>query len=88
MWFTHPKIIKVNHNGKAKDKVKVIWEDLVKIYGNNPKKLLNTISENNLTNKIVTPWWEVKSNVLNSLWRIKIIFLQSNLQREGEAQKK
>lgn len=34
IWYVfliHPKIIKVNHKGKAIDNVKVIWLDLVKI---------------------------------------------------------
>jgi len=49
MWFVlliHPKNIKLNHKGRAKDSVKVRWLVLVKIYGNNPKKLLKRIKVN------------------------------------------
>lgn len=51
----HPKNIKLNHRGNAKDRVKVIWLVLVKIYGNKPKKLLKTIKVNKEINKKVVP---------------------------------
>lgn len=51
----HPKNIKLNHKGRAKDKVSVIWLVLVKMYGNSPKKLLNKINVNKEININVVP---------------------------------
>jgi hypothetical protein len=50
-----PIIINLNHKGRAKDSVKVIWLVLVKIYGNNPKKLLKRMKENKEININVDP---------------------------------
>lgn len=50
-----PKNIKLNHKGRAKERVKVIWLVLVKIYGNKPKKLLNRIKVNKEINIKVVP---------------------------------
>lgn len=47
--------MKLNHSGRAKDRVKVIWLVLVKIYGKSPKKLLNTINVNSEMNIKVVP---------------------------------
>lgn len=46
VWFNQPNIINEIHKGRAKVNVKVKCLVLVKIYGNNPKKLLNRISVN------------------------------------------
>ena len=46
-------VLKLNHKGKASVRVK--WLVLVKVYGNNPMKLLSKIIENNETNKKVKP---------------------------------
>jgi hypothetical protein len=54
VWLIHPYTIKLSHKGRAKARVKAKWLELVKIYGNNPKKLLNRIIENR----------EIKINVL------------------------
>jgi hypothetical protein len=50
-----PKNMKLNQRGKAKDRVRVIWLVLVKIYGKRPKKLLNKINVNNEININVVP---------------------------------
>lgn len=83
----HPNIIKLNHKGKARDSVIVIWLDLVKIYGNNPKKLLKKINENKEINiKVVPLYLLIPKRILNSLWRVKKIFCQNKLFREGISQ--
>lgn len=51
----HPKNIKLSQRGSANDKVSVIWLVLVKIYGNNPKKLLKRMNVNNEMNINVVP---------------------------------
>jgi hypothetical protein len=45
----HPNTIKVNHRGSASVKVITMCLDLVKIYGNRPRKLLNMMSLNSDT---------------------------------------
>jgi hypothetical protein len=50
-----PNSIKLNQRGSAKDRVIVMCLVLVKIYGNNPKKLLKRISENKEINIKVVP---------------------------------
>lgn len=76
VWLIHPYNIKHNHKGRARVNVSVKWLVLVKIYGNNPIKLLNKINENNETKINVEPLWpEGPKRVLNSLWRVsKILF--------------
>ena len=51
----HPKNIKLNQRGRAKESVNVIWLVLVKIYGKRPKKLLNKIKVNREINIKVVP---------------------------------
>lgn len=58
MWLVlliHPKNINLNHKGRAKDRVRVKWLVLVKIYGNSPKKLLNKIKVKREMNMKVVP---------------------------------
>lgn len=58
IWFVlliHPKNMKLNHRGRAKDSVRVIWLVLVKIYGNKPRKLLKRINVNSEINMKVVP---------------------------------
>jgi len=63
-----PKNIKLNHKGRAKDKVNVMCLVLVKIYGKRPKKLLNKIRVNKEINMKVVPLYLVGPNkVLNSI---------------------
>lgn len=50
-----PKNIKLNQRGKAKDRVKVIWLVLVKIYGKRPKKLLKRMNVKREINIKVVP---------------------------------
>lgn len=88
VWFSHPNTINVIQRGNDKDKVITICLDLVNTYGSNPKKLLNTINLNKLTNNIEVPTWEGVRSALNSLWRVWIIFLHRRDHREGEAQYK
>lgn len=83
----HPKSIKHNHNGKDKDKVNVKWLVLVKIYGNNPMKLLNIIIENTVIKINVDPLDPIGSRrILISLWRVIIILFQKIWYREGSNQ--
>lgn len=51
----HPKNMKLNHKGRARDSVNVMWLVLVKIYGNKPRKLLKRINVNNEINIKVVP---------------------------------
>ena len=88
VWFSHPNTINVIHRGSDNDKVITICLDLVNTYGRRPKKLLNTINLNKLTNNIEVPTWEGVKSALNSLWRVWIIFLHNKDHREGEAQNK
>lgn len=78
----------LNHKGRANVKVKVRWLVLVKIYGNNPKKLLNKINENNEIKINEHPFnLLVPKRVLNSLNKVKIILFHKKLIREGRNQK-
>lgn len=61
---------------------------LVKIYGNNPKKLLNKIKLNKEIKINVLPLCPVGPNkVLNSLWRVIKILFQIIWYRDGINQK-
>lgn len=83
----HPNSIKLNHKGKASVSVKVKWLVLVKIYGNNPMKLLNKIIENKETNKKVEPLAPIgPKSVLNSLWSVNKILFQKIWYRDGISQ--
>ena len=89
IWFiliNQPYSINLNHNGRAKESVKTMCLVLVKIYGNNPIKLLNKINENKEINNKVLPFTGIR--ILNSLWRIKVILFQIILIREGTNQNK
>lgn len=84
VWLIHPYNINLSHKGRAKDKDIVKCLVLVKIYGNNPRKLLNKIIENKEININVLPLCPVVPNkVLNSLWRVNKILFQIILWREG-----
>lgn len=79
-----PNIINLTHNGRAKANVNVKCLVLVKIYGNNPKKLLNTIIENKEINTKVDPFiLVVFKRILNSLCKVKVIFIHKIWYREG-----
>jgi hypothetical protein len=59
--------MKPNHKGRAKDNVIVICLVLVKIYGNNPKKLLKRIRLNKeIKIKVVPLNLEIPNKFLNS----------------------
>lgn len=81
----HPNVIRVIHSGRDKDSVITICLDLVNTHDNNPIKLLKRISLDKATNIIEAPLWEGCKRALNSLWRVKMTFLQNKDQREGEA---
>ena len=86
VWLNHPNTIRVIQRGRDKANVITIWLDLVNTYGNSPRKLLNKIKANTLTNKVDTPICEGVKRALNSLCRVIVILLHSNDQREGETQ--
>ena len=70
-WLIQPNNIKESHNGAASVRVKIKCLELVKIYGNSPKKLLDTIIKNRAMNLSVEPLKEEgPKRVLNSEWRI------------------
>jgi hypothetical protein len=88
VWLIHPYIIKLNHKGRANANVKVKWLELVNTYGNNPRKLLNKIRENNEINIKELPGCPVgPKSVLNSLCKVKRILFQTNEYRDGINQK-
>lgn len=64
--FIHPNSINLNHNEKENVKQNLIWLEGVKIYGNNPIKLLNKIIEKSLK-KIIKFEKENLIITLNSL---------------------
>jgi hypothetical protein len=75
----------LNHNGNASVKVIIRCLVLVKIYGNNPKKLLNRINENKDTNRNVPPllFLFLPISVLNSSCSFVISEFHAILCREG-----
>lgn len=84
----HPYNINLNHKGNLKVRVKVRCLDLVKIYGNNPRKLLNRIIENKLINRNVLPLNLLfPKRFLNSLCKVKVIIVHKKVIRDGINQK-
>lgn len=75
--------MKATHSGIDKERVIVRCLDLVKIYGNNPNLLLNTIKENSVTKIIVLPTGEFASKILNSLCSVSNTLNHSKDQRDG-----
>lgn len=65
--------MKESQSGSANVKVAVMWLVLVNTYGKSPKKLLNIIKLNNLTNRIdlFLVLWESKT--ANSLWSVEVM---------------
>lgn len=86
--LSQPKIINLNHNGSANDKVRVKCLVLVKIYGNNPIKLLIRIIIKILVNIKVIPLFFFPVRILNSLCSFSMIFNHNILLREGINQNK
>ena len=79
-----PYSIKLIHKGRLRVSVNVKWLELVKIYGNKPKKLLNKIIANKLIKIKVLPLNPLFPNsVLNSLCSVIIIIFHKNINREG-----
>lgn len=79
--------MKANHKGKDNERVRVKWLVLVKIYGNNPMKLLNIIIENRAIKIREDPLDPIGSKrILISLWRVIIILFQKMWNREGKSQ--
>lgn len=68
----HPNIISLSHKGKANDKLITKWLVLVKMYGNNPKKLLIIININNEINKRIKLLLIFLIIILNSLNKLFI----------------
>lgn len=71
------------HKGKANPRVKIKCLVLVKMYGNNPKKLLSIIKKKREIKIKVLPFAEFLSKILNSLWRVNEILIHKKFQREG-----
>lgn len=79
--------MKHNHKGKANVKVNVKWLVLVKMYGNNPIKLLNKINENKEIKIKVDPLCpNGPKRVLNSLCKVIKILFQIKWNRDGISQ--
>jgi hypothetical protein len=82
MWFVfliHPNSMNPSQRGSAKDRVSTMCLVLVKMYGNNPRKLLNMIMENSEMKMNVLPflsflWFK---RVLNSLCSFVVIVFHS-----------
>lgn len=84
VFLHHPCSINVNQKGRLIVRVSLIWLVQVKIYGNNPIKLLITININNDTKIRVLPLkLLVLIKVLNSLCRAINSLIQNILIREG-----
>lgn len=82
-----PYNINLIHNGRLSDNVKVKWLELVKIYGNSPKKLLNKIIVNRLIKIKALPLKpEFPIRVLNSFCRVVMIIFHKNIIRLGISQ--
>lgn len=80
----HPNNMNLNHRGRARERVIDMWLVLVKIYGNRPKKLLNTIIANNeIKIKVLPLILSDLIRILNSKWRVLMILNQINLRRLG-----
>lgn len=74
----------LTHRGSASAKVIERCLVLVKTYGNNPRKLLNTIKVNNEMNTNVLPFTELLPiRVLNSRCRVTIILFHRKENRDG-----
>jgi len=84
MWFmllNQPNIMKASHSGPAKDKAKTKCLELVKMYGNRPKKLFKAINRRIVINIKVLPKEYSPNKILNSLWRIFINILNVVINR-------
>lgn len=87
VWLIHPNSINLNHIGKATANVNARCLVLVKMYGNNPMKLLNSIIIKIEMKMNVVPLNELgPNNVLNSLCRVKFSLFQIMLIRDGVSQ--
>lgn len=71
------------HNGSANPNVKIKCLVLVKIYGNSPNKLFNIINENKEIKIKVLPLILLLRRILNSLWRVVDVLIQSMFHRDG-----
>jgi len=91
MWLVlliQPNIINVSQRGKAKTRVKEIWLEAVKIYGNKPKKLFIIINIKIEMKMNEEPWNDVgPKSILNSIWSFIIVFLVINVNFLGIIQK-
>jgi len=87
IWFVlliHPYIINDNHKGKLRVRVNVKCLDLVKMYGNKPRKLLNKINLNKLMKRKVLPFSPLfPIKFLNSLCKLINIICHKYDNREG-----
>ena len=83
VWLIHPNSINLNHIGSAIVNVNAKCLVLVKIYGNNPMKLLNIIIIKIEMKMNVVPLNDLgPSNVLNSLCKVKFILFHIMLIRD------
>lgn len=82
-----PNNMNLIHSGRARASVIVICLVLVKMYGNNPRKLLNKIKEKREINiKVVPLNLEIPNKVLNSKCNVKKILFQNIKFRDGRNQ--
>lgn len=75
--------MKESQSGNASDKVNTICLVLVKMYGNNPRKLLYRISLNKEMKIIEDPLILGPRSVLNSLCKVIEILFHNVLRRDG-----
>lgn len=85
-FWVHPKIIILNHKGKANVRENTRWLELVKIYGINPIKLFIKINMNNEIVNRVIPFDLGPTSNLNSLWSVVITFINKINNRPGKNQ--
>lgn len=76
--------MKLVHNGRARARVNVRCLVLEKMYGNNLRKLLKRINENNEIKIKVVPFiLLILRRILNSLCKVDVILIHMKLIREG-----
>jgi len=75
VWLIQPYSIKDSQRGRAKVRVKIKCLEAVKINGNKPKEfLIKMVKKIEIGIRVILLIFVGPSRVLNSLWRVRIIF--------------